>query len=113
MGKIRIVGNKEFINGEHFEKIKAIKTFRAVWNLGLKDAKEMVDSLQSSGMLHVELPFPSQDNLRELSQFRIQVHAKSSSLQPRLKNLLIAAIRAGELDLSEELLFLYKRYYTG
>ena len=113
MKKIRIVGDVDFMSGENFEKIRAIKTFRSTWNLGLKDAKDMVDSLQITGILHSELPFPAQDGLKELAQFRIRVHSEASSLQRRLKHLLIAAIRMDELELSEELLTLYKRHYSG
>ena len=79
----------------------------------LKDAKDAVDTLQTQGTITAELPFPSQDDIRELSQFRIRVHTESSSLQPRLKNLLIAAIRADEFELSEELLAIYKRHYSA
>jgi len=82
--------------------------------MGLKEAKDAVDALQTHGMITTnELPFPAQADIKELAQFRIRVHTESSSLQLRLKQLLVAAVKADEFELSEELLAIYKRHYTA
>lgn len=110
MAKIRITGDVAFLKSGSFEKIKAIKLVRSVWGLGLKDAKELVDNLQATGLVTADLDFPATTWLQELAAFRIRVHAEASMLHTRLKNLVIAAIRANELELAEELLPLFKKY---
>jgi hypothetical protein len=107
---IRITGDVEYMSGEHFEKIAMIKAFRAAWDLGLKDAKESVDLLQAKGTLHMELPFPSQTSLKDLARFRVRVLADTTALHTRLKNLVVAAVKAGEFELADELLSLCKKY---
>jgi hypothetical protein len=109
MRKIRITARPDVVQEKLIPVVKAIRT---AWGLGLKDAKDLADGLRNgNGAVTVELPYPSRESLADLQQYSILVHAQTTSLQIRIKQLLVAAVKADELELADDLLMLYKKYY--
>jgi len=95
-------------------KITAIKNLRNAWGgLSLLDAKNIVDTLLQGKSVVLDLPQLSHEKHKQLQIGGIKVETQGSNLRVRCSQLIVAAVKAEDFTLAEELIHAYQRVYGG
>jgi len=92
-------------------KITTIKNLRDAWNLSLLEAKNMVDTLLQKTSVVADLPQLSHEQRKRLQIDCIKIETQISSLRVRLNQLIVAAAKAEDFTLAEELMHAYRKVY--
>jgi len=87
-------------------KIQAIKSFRGVMGVSLKEAKGLMDKIQQDGSVLIDL-----SNAQRLALKQVGFQVFESPVAENLRNVVCGATAEGNTLLAQDLLRIYHKYF--